>query len=374
VIVLAEPAGSTLAAKKRRQVAPLVKATSTPKNRVWGFADSPSGRPVADLHLNQENATGSVQFTYETASGRAYFLTRDPLGFIAGPNMYCYVHQNPWTHFDPEGLDDNKPAQQTTPSPKPTTSEGSATTKPPPLIPNAPATKATAQSNTNEKSKGAEAPISPEAQLDVPSLSLGMKSPKDQALNAAADFDRAAAASSPAGSAKSTKEDHSSWVEAISTELGFAGIAAGAADLSHSKFGSNGRFYFNEATRGNQYFKIAFDLGEAGRKFGVPGAILGVGLDAGRFLHDPKDMSAGHVAANAVMARVGFMGLPGFVVASTYFLMDSFYPHAAGQSGVVAYGGDFARAVRTGSTTVNPPSTTPASGALNMDSSGHISR
>jgi len=33
------------------------------------------------------------------------FLSRDPLGFKAGPNMYTYVRQNPWTHFDPEGLD-----------------------------------------------------------------------------------------------------------------------------------------------------------------------------------------------------------------------------------------------------------------------------
>ena len=32
------------------------------------------------------------------------FLTRDPLGFKAGPNMYTYVRQNPWTRFDPEGL------------------------------------------------------------------------------------------------------------------------------------------------------------------------------------------------------------------------------------------------------------------------------
>jgi uncharacterized protein RhaS with RHS repeats len=32
------------------------------------------------------------------------FITRDPLGFKAGPNNYTYVEQNPWTHFDPEGL------------------------------------------------------------------------------------------------------------------------------------------------------------------------------------------------------------------------------------------------------------------------------
>ena len=36
-------------------------------------------------------------------------------GFIDGPNLYTYVRQNPWTHFDPEGLateDDYKQDQQ----------------------------------------------------------------------------------------------------------------------------------------------------------------------------------------------------------------------------------------------------------------------
>ncbi len=32
------------------------------------------------------------------------FITRDPAGMIDGPNLYCYVGQNPWTKFDPEGL------------------------------------------------------------------------------------------------------------------------------------------------------------------------------------------------------------------------------------------------------------------------------
>ncbi len=32
------------------------------------------------------------------------FLTRDPIGFADGPNVYCYVHCNPITHFDPLGL------------------------------------------------------------------------------------------------------------------------------------------------------------------------------------------------------------------------------------------------------------------------------
>ena len=32
------------------------------------------------------------------------FITKDPAGFVDGPNLYTYVRQNPWTKFDPEGL------------------------------------------------------------------------------------------------------------------------------------------------------------------------------------------------------------------------------------------------------------------------------
>ncbi len=32
------------------------------------------------------------------------FITRDPMGFVDGPNLYTYVRQNPWSAFDPEGL------------------------------------------------------------------------------------------------------------------------------------------------------------------------------------------------------------------------------------------------------------------------------
>ena len=32
------------------------------------------------------------------------FLTRDPAGFVDGPNVYTYVRQNPWSSFDPDGL------------------------------------------------------------------------------------------------------------------------------------------------------------------------------------------------------------------------------------------------------------------------------
>ena len=32
------------------------------------------------------------------------FTTKDPAGFIDGPNLYTYVRQNPWSKFDPQGL------------------------------------------------------------------------------------------------------------------------------------------------------------------------------------------------------------------------------------------------------------------------------
>lgn len=34
------------------------------------------------------------------------FLTRDPAGFVDGPNAYTYVRQNPWSSFDPLGLNE----------------------------------------------------------------------------------------------------------------------------------------------------------------------------------------------------------------------------------------------------------------------------
>ncbi len=34
------------------------------------------------------------------------WLTRDPAGFVDGPNLYAYVRQNPWSKFDPDGLND----------------------------------------------------------------------------------------------------------------------------------------------------------------------------------------------------------------------------------------------------------------------------
>jgi RHS repeat-associated protein len=56
-------------------------------------------------NTKDEDPTGLLNegFRYRDLESGA-FITRDPLGFVDGPNMYAYVVQNPWTKFDPEGL------------------------------------------------------------------------------------------------------------------------------------------------------------------------------------------------------------------------------------------------------------------------------
>ena len=64
-------------------------------------------------NTKEEDPTGLLNegFRYrDLATGT--FIARDPAGFVDGPNLYAYVADNPWTHFDPEGLSDadsNKP-------------------------------------------------------------------------------------------------------------------------------------------------------------------------------------------------------------------------------------------------------------------------
>jgi RHS repeat-associated protein len=40
------------------------------------------------------------------------WLSRDPAGFVDGPNLYAYVKQNPWSGFDPDGLAEKKAKQE----------------------------------------------------------------------------------------------------------------------------------------------------------------------------------------------------------------------------------------------------------------------
>ncbi len=56
-------------------------------------------------NTKEEDPTGLLNegFRYRDLE-TGVFITRDPLGFVDGPNMYAYVVQNPWSKFDPLGL------------------------------------------------------------------------------------------------------------------------------------------------------------------------------------------------------------------------------------------------------------------------------
>ncbi|MEQ1840920.1 MAG: polymorphic toxin-type HINT domain-containing protein, partial [Verrucomicrobiales bacterium] len=55
----------------------------------------------------EEDPTGLLweHFRYRDLDSGVW-LSRDPAGFVDGPNLYAYVNQNPWTSFDPLGLEE----------------------------------------------------------------------------------------------------------------------------------------------------------------------------------------------------------------------------------------------------------------------------
>lgn len=57
-------------------------------------------------NTKEEDPTGLLNegFRYRDLE-TGVWLSRDPAGFVDGPNLYAYVRQNPWTSFDPDGLD-----------------------------------------------------------------------------------------------------------------------------------------------------------------------------------------------------------------------------------------------------------------------------
>lgn len=56
-------------------------------------------------NTKEEDPTGLLNegFRYRDLE-TGVFLTRDPAGFVDGPNLYTYVNQNPWSKCDPDGL------------------------------------------------------------------------------------------------------------------------------------------------------------------------------------------------------------------------------------------------------------------------------
>lgn len=73
---------------------------STDSSADWG-----STLDRQQANTKDEDPTGLLNegFRYRDLESGT-FITRDPLGFVDGPNVYTYVVQNPWTFFDPLGL------------------------------------------------------------------------------------------------------------------------------------------------------------------------------------------------------------------------------------------------------------------------------
>jgi RHS repeat-associated protein len=68
-------------------------------------SETGSNRDRQRANTKEEDPTGLLNegFRYrDTETGT--FISRDPAGFVDGPNVYTYVQQNPWTSFDPNGL------------------------------------------------------------------------------------------------------------------------------------------------------------------------------------------------------------------------------------------------------------------------------
>jgi RHS repeat-associated protein len=78
--------------------------TSRPKTRVGAFCRRPLGRTRNAQRLRRGTTPSYTRLSYETASGRPQWLSRDPIAEAGGLNLYAYVGNNPINAIDPLGL------------------------------------------------------------------------------------------------------------------------------------------------------------------------------------------------------------------------------------------------------------------------------
>jgi RHS repeat-associated protein len=126
-------------------------------NETVSSGTTPADRQRAST--KEQDPTGFLNegFRYRDLS-TGTFLTRDPIGFKAGLNNYTYVHQNPWTRFDPEGLDatnanNNSPTAQPSGDNKPATTSTAPTSSQPQPSPGS-ASSAKKTNDDNKKQVG----------------------------------------------------------------------------------------------------------------------------------------------------------------------------------------------------------------------------
>jgi RHS repeat-associated protein len=92
----------------------VVSTTSDSGSATWQASYEAFGKRTAEQGANVERQRGNTKDEDPTGllnEGHRYrdletgeFISRDPMGFIDGPNVYAYTMQNPWSGFDPEGL------------------------------------------------------------------------------------------------------------------------------------------------------------------------------------------------------------------------------------------------------------------------------
>jgi len=104
VILLAPHCSESLAPSNGGLFSSSKRATSPLQNRVGGLRRRSSGRLSRSRSTRPETATGSTAFSCKTASGRSFFLSRDPIGVRGGINLYAYVGGTPTSSSDPLGL------------------------------------------------------------------------------------------------------------------------------------------------------------------------------------------------------------------------------------------------------------------------------
>ncbi len=94
----------------------VVSTTGGSGTATWQAAYEGFGTRTAEQGTNIERQRANTKEEDPTGllnEGHRYrdleagvFISRDPLGFVDGPNVYTYVRQNPWSKFDPEGLNE----------------------------------------------------------------------------------------------------------------------------------------------------------------------------------------------------------------------------------------------------------------------------
>jgi RHS repeat-associated protein len=90
--------------------------TDTAGSVTWQASYEAGGTRTAEYGATQDRQKANTKEEDPTGlknEGMRYydletdtFITKDPAGFVDGPNLYAYVRQNPWTKFDPEGLEE----------------------------------------------------------------------------------------------------------------------------------------------------------------------------------------------------------------------------------------------------------------------------